>query len=90
MNKAQGLEEGKDEYIKTLEKINDELVKEPYFSPKRLLMDINALPKQYITNEDLNLGIKAYEKDYNVRLIPVDFSKYNRYTNDSNKYVEAI
>lgn len=39
-----------------------------------ILIGINQLPSEYKGDKD---GIKEYEKDYNVKLIPYDSSKEN-------------
>lgn len=42
----------------------------------RVVMDINLLPAEYKTIP-LKKGIKAYEKDFGVKIIPVDSSRQN-------------
>lgn len=39
-----------------------------------ILMDINLLPSEYKSTKE---GIKDYEKDFDVKLIPYDSSKSN-------------
>jgi hypothetical protein len=41
-----------------------------------ILMDVNTLPSEYKSG-DLKSGVKRYEEDFDVKVIPYDTSKQN-------------
>lgn len=45
---------------------------------KTIVLDVNLIPEEYSPSDrSLKDSIKAYEKDFSVKVIPVDFSRKN-------------
>jgi hypothetical protein len=44
--------------------------------PALMIMDINLLPAEY-KDEDTLTAVRRYEKDFNVKIIPVDGCRLN-------------
>jgi hypothetical protein len=47
-----------------------------------IILDITTLPSEYQSN-DIKESIEKYEKDFNVRVIPLDFSIQNTKGNNT-------
>lgn len=56
---------------------------------KTIVMDINSLPSEYKT-EKVKDGIDLYEKDFNIKIIPVDNSKQNTQGNHINTLLQLF
>lgn len=53
---------------------------------KTIILDINLMPFEY-TELTLKEGVKEYEKDFNVKIIPIDPSRSNTQGNNSSPII---
>lgn len=44
---------------------------------KTIVMSVDLLPKEYLNYSTIKEAVKAYEKDFKVKIIPIDTSRQN-------------